>query len=202
MKNEEIEKALKKIEKMILDSRIFKLDQEKKFGIFCLTPGEKAISKKRYDSYERKVIRNIIVELTTEINIYLQGPHVRHPLDSVLKDFENEFVAFLKQWDFTLKDLDPHSTKLIATGKKVLKRNLSRPERNMTKFDIKTSFRKRYLAQRIWEILKSYTSIKDTNIDYYAAHLLVACEIEADSYKRVYDKISQARYRYKATSAI
>ena len=66
----------------------------------------------------------------------------------------------------------------------------------MTKFDKKPSFRKRSLAKRIREILESYTSIKNTDIDYYVAHLLVACGIETDSYKRVYQKISQARYRY------
>ncbi len=103
------------IEEQILHSGLFKLDdQNKPVGLFQLTPGKKTLSKTKILPQEnhqddeiklRQIRREMIEDLAIKIKDYLRGPRTYNSLESVVNDFENEFVEFLKSWGFSPEDL-------------------------------------------------------------------------------------------------
>lgn len=135
------------IEEQILHSGIFKLNDKDEVqlppkGIFKLT-SKKDLSKRatNYISYKSHVMRNMVTDLAIEIKDYLRGPRTYNSLESVANDFENEFVEFLKSWDFSPEDLEPYCKKLVNKAKKRLKKHITPYDKKMSRWGMKESLR-------------------------------------------------------------
>ena len=204
-------KQEKSVKEQILHSGLFKLDDRgKPVGLFRLTPRGKTLSKKRIlpgkncqgdEIRLRKISGELVKDLAIKINDYLRGPRIYNSVESVANEFENELVGLLQNWDFSPKDLQPYYDKLVNKAKKKLKRHLTPLDKKMSRWGTKESLRFAALAGYLRNSFLAYTGedLGITDLNYYVAHLLIACGIETNDYKTVYNKISKAYYRHDHT---
>jgi hypothetical protein len=186
-------KNINQIERAILNSGIFRIEDNQPIGIFDLKADKSlCISIRRCSPHNRTLLRNLIYDSALAIESYLKGPRNINVFPKLLDDFEKEFDEFLRTWSLTISDLDRNCLERL---KKRLRKNLQEPAQDIQKSNQKESTRKFILALSIWRVFREYTGIKDTNIFYYVSHLLVACGAENPPFKKVADRIIRQYYR-------
>jgi len=99
------------IREEILNSRIFKLDEDKPIGIMELTE-QKALSLQDYHSYDTQPLLDMITDLADEIELMM-----RDPIESRLFLFEQGIIENLERYGLTKRDLGKQGQELIRRMK-------------------------------------------------------------------------------------
>lgn len=187
--------------KKITRSGIFKLsDRFTPIGIKCLTSVGKAISQREYNfiSFINDVgkIREMISEISFEMMKYERPANKKNLSESLLDDFDNELNSFFNGWGISADDLNPHFDKLKKKAKRIIKNQTTKQANKIQNLDIKETSRRDSMIYHIHNSLKKHTALTTTDINYYIAHLLIACEFEKGTLQTVFNKIDRAYYRY------
>ena len=192
------------IEQKIINSGIFKLDEQSRpTGIIKLA-ADKSLSMKpkNWLPCDSEQLRETILKLSREVAKYHLDPRDR--LEELLKEFEDGLVSYFTNpdhgWGLDIKELSPHFEKVVSKAKRIIRKNLKPHTEKLRKLDPNRAaliFKIHQIFSECWP--KSRASIGITDCNRYIAYLLKACGIESGATGTVFKRIDRAFHRYRDT---
>jgi hypothetical protein len=206
-----VTQMISRIKAKILNSGIFRLDQEyHPIGIMNLTK-EYDLSKEEddYIGHDTEVLFGLVGELAIIIEAYSENPYYSKErkkesielwIQEREEDFEQGLNAFLRREWLTPSD-SVHYSKFIKDCKNKIRKKWKRGRVSIFKREKKRGRKVPEEKVRLEGYLVSefHNCSKISSIEkilHYVAHLLTYCKIEKGSHMQVFERIKKRRQRH------